>query len=482
MSLRTIVTTSMVVLVGLALAAATALIVLTNYLHQAAARLGTAIESVRVVEQLQVELLTFNRERNRAYLARVETSSEEAEATLHERMLEIRAYASNPEERALIAKVGARLHAFLAARVTVDSAARPFGRGMDRSDAALDEALAAMQDLIEFNLEDAQAAEREADRWDRLADIIGFSTAVLLLAGVVVTLLWLRQAALRPLLRIGESMDLFGLGDRGVRVSPEGPHELQEMARRFNDMAAALARQRDAQLTALASIAHDLRNPLAALRMSVGMVRPGKPMPPEDDIRELMRIVSSQVARLERMVSDLLDGARIEAGQLEIHDEPCDLREAARAAVDLFRSTSSDHALELDLPDSCVLVSGDAVRLEQVLNNLVSNAIKYSPAGGAIAVRVKVVDNDAIVLVEDHGLGMTREEQRRMFEPFHRVERLRATAPGVGLGLSVVQKIVHAHKGRLEVDSAPGRGTTFRVILPRLDGAAESAHLGTVLH
>jgi signal transduction histidine kinase len=237
------------------------------------------------------------------------------------------------------------------------------------------------------------------------------------------------------------------------------------MARTFNEMANSLARQQEEQLTFLAGVAHDLRNPLSALKMSAALISSDRPLP-EERLRKTMALVRRQVARLDRMVGDLLDATRIEAGRFELSLEERDARELAREVVELYLAGGSSHDLRLVLPEEPVVLRCDATRVEQVLHNLVSNALKYSPVGSRVDVRVERQGEEAVLSVVDRGIGISAEELRNLFAPFRRTGRARETAPGVGLGLSVARRIVEAHKGRIEVESRPGVGSTFRVRLP----------------
>jgi signal transduction histidine kinase len=184
------------------------------------------------------------------------------------------------------------------------------------------------------------------------------------------------------------------------------------------------------------------------------------------------------------MVGDLLDAARIEGGHLELKRVACDLRRIAADAVELFRPTTDRHELRLDVADSPVIVVGDGLRLEQVLVNLVSNAIKYSPEGGVIEVFVGLEGDRAMVRVADRGLGIAPDEVPHIFEPFRRAGSSRDVVPGVGLGLSVSRHIIEAHAGRIDVESSVGAGTTFRVRLPLAIPEPGSDHVepATVLH
>jgi signal transduction histidine kinase len=143
-----------------------------------------------------------------------------------------------------------------------------------------------------------------------------------------------------------------------------------------------------------------------------------------------------------------------------------DVRGLARGAVDLFRSAATTHRLVLDVTDEPAMVSCDSLRIEQVLNNLISNAIKYSPSGSDVNVDVGVRDDEAVLSVRDEGVGIAPEDVPHIFEPFRRTGASRESVKGVGLGLYVTKRIVEAHGGRLEVDSMLGAGSTFRVFLP----------------
>jgi signal transduction histidine kinase len=137
-----------------------------------------------------------------------------------------------------------------------------------------------------------------------------------------------------------------------------------------------------------------------------------------------------------------------------------------RHAVELFRPTAPAHSLEFHAPSRPVQLECDAARIEQIVGNLIINAIKYSPDGGPIEVSVERRGSEAIVAVADHGMGITPENQKRVFDPFCRVISPDAVIPGVGLGLSTARMLIQAHGGRIELSSQVGAGTTFRVIFP----------------
>jgi signal transduction histidine kinase len=458
MSLRTVLTAAMSILAVLAMLAAGSLIVLTSYLHRSASELRAGIESVHFVEEAQVDLLIHSRAVDPVVRA-------EIEQRIRRGITGARRYITSDHEGEVLAGVEQRLNTYLADGRTTEAPWEP------RSDAKggsnqLEQAFVALEELVEVNLTQARETEALAARWDRIGNILGTTVAAVLIAGVSGILLWIRAIAFKPIFDVATAMRRFGAGEKEAKVREVGLVELREIAQRFNEMATSLRRQHERQMAFLAGVAHDLRNPLSALSMSTAIVSPDKPLPPEARIRSTMALVRRQVERLERMVGDFLDTARIEAGQLELKIEPCDACQLARNVVELFQATSSAHTIRYEGQDEPMVLCIDPARIEQILNNLVSNAIKYSPAGGEVIVRVERQTEHVIISVADRGLGISLEEQPRLFEPFRRAGSPASGIPGMGLGLFVCRRIAEAHGGRIELESEPGSGSTFSVRLP----------------
>lgn len=452
MSLRSALTVVMSALALLTMLAAGSLVILTTYLHHAASELRAGIESLRLVEEAQVNALIH--ERAIDPLVRAELEQE-----LRRTLEAARGYVTSAEERAVMARVEEEIDAYLGGQGAADD-------GAGRGGARVDRAFRALDALIEVNVDQARAAEAKAARWDRLGNVLGMSVATVLLVGVAGSLFWIRAFAFRPVLATADAMHRFGAGEKGARAPEVGPRELREIATRFNEMARSLSRHQERQMTFLAGVAHDLRNPLSALRFSTALVPPDRPLPSEERIRSTIALFRRQVDRLERMLGDFLDTARVEAGQLDLKLERGDAREIVGGVLELFQGSSPAHVVTLAAPDTPVALRCDPARVEQVLNNLVSNAIKYSPAGGAVAVRVELEGEHAVISVSDQGIGVPPAEQPRLFEPFRRAGSSASGIPGVGLGLFVARRIVEAHGGRIELQSAPGEGSTFTIRLP----------------
>lgn len=478
MSLRAFFTTVMGGLILLTVVCATLLVVLTSALERMASILSESVEGVRQAEELEVDLLVHSR-LIAAPLTPMLTpmvvdpsrgrTPSQIESDLRVQLESLHKSASSSEERQVLVEVERDVAFYLGAQ---RAAAGRMSSG-DTYDAevvrTLDAALRSLERLIQINVDQAHSARLRAAGWSETANVLGLALGLLLLATLGLVVFWLRRFALRPVRHLQHAMRDFGAGrNRGARAPEEGPLELRDMAHTFNEMAESLAHQQEQQLAFLAGVAHDLRNPLSALKLSTSLASSGRADVTPERMQRTLALVRRQVERLDRMVGDLLDATRIEAGKLELQPEVRDTRELARSVVELYQSNDSGHRLELVVPDNEVLVRADPARLEQVLTNLVSNALKYSPSGSRVEVSVQGEGDHAVVAVSDQGIGMSPEELKGLFVPFQRAGNAKQRAPGVGLGLSVSRRIVEAHGGRIEVESQPGQGSVFRVHLARV--------------
>lgn len=345
----------------------------------------------------------------------------------------------------------------------------------DMDEGHLHEALVPAQNLVNLNRNQAREVRAENDRVDEMGKVIALVLAAALVVGSLAFLVWLRRSVDRPLAELRRSLSRFKGGARQQRLPVQGPEELRQIAGEFNEMADNLALRDQLQLEFLAGVAHDLRGPLNMLKLSAQAIGGAPVLPPPEQIRASLKRVSAQVDHLSRMIDDLLDRTRIEAGNLELHLDVCDVRPLVSEVVDLHRLASDQHHLEIVVPGEPVLVRGDATRLVQVMTNLISNAIKYSPAGGAIRVTLEAAGGEAAIGVADEGIGISPEDREHIFEPFRRSTKGPAVRiPGVGLGLSVSRRLVQAHGGEIEVEARPEGGSLFRIRLP-LAGPADVA-------
>jgi two-component system, OmpR family, sensor kinase len=327
----------------------------------------------------------------------------------------------------------------------------------------------------------------------RLIDL-GVSLVVLaVLAGVGAAIV---RASLRPLVEIEQTARAIAAGDLTRRVPDRDPRtEVGRLGRALNTMLtqiesafgaraaseASARRSEDRMRRFVADASHELRTPLTTIRGFAELYRQGGVRDPAE-LDRLMRRIEDQAARMGLLVEDLLLLARLDQ-QRPLDRRPVDLLALAAEAVNDARAVAPDRRIELVLggddgnQGAALIVLGDGQRLRQVLANLVNNALTHTPAGSPVEIRVGGASLDgrpgAAVEVVDHGPGLAPEQAERVFERFYRADPARSHADGgTGLGLSIVAALVAVHGGTVGVDSVPGRGARFRVVLPLAPDAA----------
>lgn len=238
---------------------------------------------------------------------------------------------------------------------------------------------------------------------------------------------------------------------------------LSAQLRRANE---ELRRLNEFKSTILSMAAHDLRTPIAALMIRLDVLledlRNGRQTIPHLETIQWMRYTAG---RMNYMLSGLLDREQAERGALRLNLAPCDLVKVLRRVASMAPPDAA-HRIELQAPETLEIVADDR-RLQQVFFNLLENALKYTPAELKVTISLHRRGKEAVVEVRDRGKGITAEEAQQLFQMFYRTEEARRSGiSGTGLGLFIVKTLVEAHGGRVEVDSQPGQGTTFRVYLP----------------
>jgi signal transduction histidine kinase len=228
----------------------------------------------------------------------------------------------------------------------------------------------------------------------------------------------------------------------------------------------------------VANVSHELKTPLALIRLFAETLELGR-VPSEEKARQYHGIINKESRRLTQLINNILDFSRIEAGRREYRFVRSDLAAVVRDVVDAYRFPIEQQgfALEVEMADDLPEVEVDPEAISQALINLVNNAIKYSPDHKRIRIALRREKEHVLLSVSDRGIGIPKAEQRRIFEKFYRAESslLHATK-GSGLGLALVQHIVEAHGGRVDVESVPGQGSTFTLVLPvPAEGEPEAA-------
>jgi signal transduction histidine kinase len=285
------------------------------------------------------------------------------------------------------------------------------------------------------------------------------------------------------IVREAEHTALFGEPDyaesmRWASVAREVTQDLSVLTRELHRKNADLAELNAAKNALLGMAAHDLRNPLTVITAyTEALIEELSPFTRPSTL-DLLFTVEASVKRMQELLDGLLDVSAIESGTLKLNRLRCDLRELVAEEARLHEPLASRYhvALRSRSVPKCYLVEIDPCRIRQVVDNLLGNALKYTPPGGCVEVGVRDEGGEAIVSVVDTGPGLSPQDQARLFRPYARADVVPTHGRSTGLGLAIARKLVSAHGGRIWVESAPSVGSTFAFALP-LASAEESKSL-----
>ncbi len=264
------------------------------------------------------------------------------------------------------------------------------------------------------------------------------------------------RAIASPLGRVMDAADRVAEGDYTVRVPETGAPPIRALASSFNAMTARLQGADRVRRDLMADVAHELRTPLSVLQGRIEGLIDG--VYPRDEAQLAQLLEETQV--LSRLVEDLRTLALSDAGVLPLEKEPIDLADLARDVARSFEGRGA--RVDVQAPES-VIVELDAVRIREVLTNLVANAIRYTPADGRISMVIEDASDQIVVKVTDTGEGVPPDDVPRLFDRFYKS----AESRGSGLGLAIARGIVTSHAGEISASSERGKGTTIRFTLPR---------------
>ncbi len=293
----------------------------------------------------------------------------------------------------------------------------------------------------------------------RIQVVAGVASAAIAL----VVALYLALTLSRPLRSIRSGAEAMSAGDLATLVPEAGDDEIRSVARALNRLAETLQLEEGLRKESVADLAHELRTPVMGL---LGRIEAAQDSVFEDEAANLAAM-HAEALRLTRLLDDLSALADAERPGLLLTSEPVDLAAVVADQVAAFADRFVDKGIELSSDLASTTVSGDRRRLEQIVVNLLSNALKYTEAGGRVDVTVRQAGDEVVLDVADTGIGIAADDVPRVFTRFWRGEKSRSRATGgAGIGLSIVQALVGAHGGRITVESEAGVGSVFRVFLP----------------
>jgi signal transduction histidine kinase len=392
--------------------------------------------------------------------------------------------AGDPQQRPRVAALSDEIDSYL------DDYADPLVRlarvnpALGRSPVAVDEGkrradrIRARFERI-VRLENARGADRRQSVRANSYRAVGAGVVALFLsASFIVALgLFIARRVSRSIARASDAASQIAKGDLSARLDDGGPQELARLGKAFNVMAQSLDDSRrellaqnarleesERQKSELMTIvSHELRTPLTSLLGFTNLLLSRDFE--SSQRRQYLQIVHDESRRLADLVETFLDLRSIEDGRLALRRRPIELGALVREQADFLLAHEPEHELTLKLPDEEVWIDADRDRMAQVVDNLIGNAVKYSPDGGGVEVVVSEASGGVRVDVTDHGLGIPYEDQTRIFTKFFRGGAPDAGIAGTGLGLAITREIVEAHGGQIGFVSTPGQGSTFWIEL-----------------
>lgn len=292
-----------------------------------------------------------------------------------------------------------------------------------------------------------------------------------LVLGLVLSLA-LAQTFLRPIRHLAEAAAIIGKGKLDHTIPVTSKDELGRLAHDFNAMAEKLKELDQLKKDFVSSVTHELRSPLHSTRMYLGLFHKGGAGELTDKQKSYLKVIEDNTTRLGRFIDDLLDMAKIERGKMEVQKQPFDLGPVLEEARVLFVPQADEKKIAFEVPAAAAWprLLGDADRTRQVLINLLSNAFKFTPAGGKISVQGQARNGHWAVSVRDTGAGIPEDQRDKIFEKFEQVkgvrEKLAGGQKGTGLGLAIVKGLVEAQGGTIRVESELNKGSCFTFTIP----------------
>ncbi len=297
------------------------------------------------------------------------------------------------------------------------------------------------------------------DRWQTLIERLALAGFVGILAAGALAV-YLSRRITEPVQALSEAADRIAAGSYDVpKIRAHG--EIGQLAERFRDMAARLREAEELERNFLMTVSHELRTPLTAIRGHVEALREGVAQD-EETRKESLDVIAAEAGRLERLVGDVLDLAKLDTRRFTLLHEEVDMGHLLERAYNAFaeeaRRRDIDYRQEISARP---VIVADGDRVLQIISNLLSNAFRWTPDGGRVELRLGAENGLVSVAVEDTGPGISPEEQERIFRPFWTRD-----GTGTGLGLAIARELAVAHGGRIGLKSVPGEGTRFELVLP----------------
>jgi len=290
---------------------------------------------------------------------------------------------------------------------------------------------------------------------------------VVVTAAVILVNIFVLRTITRPIGELNEGISRMSRGDLSARVNVRGKNEFASLATAFNSMSERLEQLDKSRNQFVSNASHELKTPLSTMKILIETLMYQDPMDP-GMTREFLTDVNKEIDRLNRIVSDLLTLVNIDSGGMKLNLAELDIEDLLEEQVKRLSPLARENGVELDCSSrEPIEVTGDILKLQQVIYNVIDNAIKYTPRGGEVHCSLTRSGKKAVIKVADTGVGIPQEDLPHVFDRFYRVDKARSRETGgTGLGLSIVKQMVLLHGGNITASSTEGKGSTFTIELP----------------
>ena len=284
---------------------------------------------------------------------------------------------------------------------------------------------------------------------------------------VLIVCLYVMRAITRPIGELSEGIRRMSGGELSVRVNVRGRNEFSDLGRAFNSMSERIEALDQTRSQFVSNASHELKTPLSTMKILIETLMYQDPVDPVMT-KDFLSDVNREIDRLNRIVSDLLTLVNIDSGGMKLNRETIALKALLDEQIKRLLPLARENGIEINLEArEEISITGDSLKLQQVVYNVIDNAIKYTPRGGDVRTSLTRSGKRAVIRISDTGIGIPAQDLPHIFDRFYRVDKARSRSTGgTGLGLSIVKQIVQLHGGTIEARSTEGQGTTFIIDLP----------------
>jgi len=328
---------------------------------------------------------------------------------------------------------------------------------------AADELLQAVEQFRDLKQMQMTKTLAVSSRLNLIVDRGTISLILFILLVVMIGSFFLVKRIILPISALSEATTQFGRGEFGARSRVFRNDELGSLCKTFNTMAENINILQGERLNFVAAVSHDLKNPLVLVGATARRLKKKYSLPADQMV--LVNRLIEQTTRMEDLVGDLMDSVQVQSGKLTLKMDELEVYPLVDSIQRHQAEIFDGHHIVLEGRCTC-RIKGDACRLERVFANLISNAVKYSGNNSRVIIKMEQRGTNAVISIEDEGVGIPAGDIHRLFQPFARLSHTRDMAKGTGLGLFSAKKIIDAHGGTISISSEPGKGTTVTVTLP----------------